>query len=221
MRRARARARSRRRRRPAEPRARLPLRARRDHRRCISQLLRQGDEPDARARRKHALRRPGTRRVSARLDARRSRARRDRRRPGLQAPPRAEGGDDLSRRRGVFGRRHARRAQPGRRLAGSRGVRDPVEPILVLDARGAPDGEHEHRAAPLRRLVDPCRACRRDGRAGGSRHSARRGRAGPERKRPPGGRGAFGADARSRRTRRRALRPGRACARSSPTATTR
>ena len=89
------------------------------------------------------------------------------------------------------------------------GLRDPVESLLLLDACRAPDGQHEHRAADLRRLVDSRRARRRNGRPRRSRHRACRRRAGAQRQRPPGRRGPLGADARPRRPRRRALYAGR------------
>ena len=57
------------------------------------------------------------------------------RRARLQAPRRASRRDDLPRRRRVLGRRHARGAEPRRRLEGARGLRDPGQPLLVLDAR--------------------------------------------------------------------------------------
>ena len=88
-RRRRARARPRRRRRAAQPRARLPLRARRDPRRRVPQLPRQGHEPDVRTRRQHAFRRARARRLPARLDARRPRTRRHRRSARVQAPRRS------------------------------------------------------------------------------------------------------------------------------------
>ena len=80
--------------------------------------------------------------------------------------------------------------QPRRRLAGAGRLRDPGEPLLVLDARRAADGEHEHRAAHLRRLVDPRRAGRRNRCPGRARDRPRR---------PSSGRGTAAGRRRSRR----------------------
>ena len=60
-----------------------------------------------------------------------------------------------------------------------------------------PDGEHEHRPAHLRRLVDSRRASRRYRRAGRARNRPRGSRAGAKRRRPAGRRGTDGADARA------------------------
>ena len=127
----------------------------------------------------------------------------------VQAARRASSRDDVPRRRCLLGRRHARGAEPRSRLAGARCLRDPVESLLLLDACRAPDGEHEHRPADLRRLVDSRRARRRNRRPCRSRHRACCRRAGAQRQRPPGRRGPLGADARPRRPRRRALHAGR------------
>ena len=122
----------------------------------------------------------------------------------------AAGRDDLPRRRRVLGRRHARGPQPRRRLAGTRpsssSRRTATRTRLPWRSQMV---NTNIAAAHLRRLVDPRRARRRHGCAGGARHRPGRGRAGPQRQRPAGGRGAHGADARPRRTRRLALRAGR------------
>ena len=54
---------------------------------------------------------------------------------------RAARGADVPRRGCVLGRRHARGAQPRRRLAGAGRVRDPAEPVLVLHAALEADGQ--------------------------------------------------------------------------------
>ena len=83
-------------------------------------------------------------------------ARRRRRGARVQAPRRAAGGDDLLRRRSRLDRRRPRGPQPRRRPACAGGVRDPEQPVRLLDADGAPDGEHEHRRANRGGWSIPC-----------------------------------------------------------------
>ena len=221
-RRRRARARPRRRRRPAQPRARLPLRARRDARRRVPQLPRQG--------------------ARARPSAATATCTSARRRDGV-FPLVSMLGDLVPSSRA---RRSRSSGAASARVAmtflgeGAFSVGDTHEGLNLAAVWQVPavfviQSNRYSYSTPvarqmvntniaqrdLRRLVDPRGARRRHRRARRPRRGARRRRAGPQRQRPAGGRGALGADARPRRARRlrATCRPG--CARSSPSASTR
>ena len=93
------------------------------------------------------------------------------------------------------------------------------QPVLVLDAGRAADGEHEHRradrAAAGRSPPSASTAPTRSPSSTTVRAAVERARAG---ERPAGGRGALAAAARPRRPRRRALRARGRCARSTTSA---